>query len=202
MQETINKILPGIEKPGRYIGSEIGSIKKKGAEISVALVFPDIYEIGMSNYGLKILYSIINSLPFATASRCFLPWLDMERVMRRDRIPLFSLEQRKPISSFDIVGISVPHELSYTNILHTLELSGIPLLEKDREKPLVIGGGPGCMNPEPIADFFDAFLIGEAEEAIIEILESFLENKERKKRDSSLSFQRFLEVMSLSSTTR
>ncbi|MBI4752840.1 TIGR03960 family B12-binding radical SAM protein [Candidatus Desantisbacteria bacterium] len=181
MQDVINKILPGLEKPGRYIGSEIGSIKKKRAEISVALVFPDIYEMGMSNYGLKVLYSIINSLPFASASRCFLPWLDMERVMRRDRIPLFSLEQRKPISSFDIVGISVPHELSYTNILHTLELSGLPFFSKDRDKPIIIGGGPGCINPEPIADFFDLFLIGEAEEAIVEILESFLQNKGKKK---------------------
>ncbi|MDI6752678.1 MAG: TIGR03936 family radical SAM-associated protein [bacterium] len=181
MQDTINRILAGIEKPGRYIGSEIGSIKKKKADVKVALVFPDIYEIGMANYGLKVLYSIINSLPFASAERCFLPWLDMERIMKKDRIPLFSLEQRRPISSFDIVGISVPSELSYTNILHTLELSGISLFSKDREKPLVIGGGSGCLNPEPIAHFFDLFFIGEAEEAIIEILESFLENKGKKK---------------------
>jgi radical SAM family uncharacterized protein len=190
MQETINKILPGIERPGRYIGSEIGSIKKEKTEISVALVFPDIYEIGMSNYGLKVLYSIINSLQFATASRCFLPWFDMERVMRQGRIPLFSLEQRKPISSFDIVGISVPHELSYTNILHTLELSGIGFFSKDRDKPLIIGGGPGCINPEPIADFFDLFLIGEAEDAIVEILESFLENKGKKKEEILLELSK------------
>jgi len=190
LSAALNRILPEIEKPGRYIGSEIGSIRKKKVGVSVALVFPDIYEMGMSNYGLKVLYSIINSLPFASAERCFLPWLDMERMMRQDRIPLFSLESRKPISSFDIVGISVPHELSYTNILHTLELSNIPFFSKDRDTPLIIGGGPGCMNPEPIADFFDLFLIGEAEEAIIEIIKTFLEHKGRSKEKILLELSR------------
>jgi radical SAM superfamily enzyme YgiQ (UPF0313 family) len=139
----------------------------------VALLFPDIYDIGMSNLGLAVLYEIINARPDALAERVFLPWSDMEAAMRREGMPLFSLESRRPVADFDLVGITLPYESLYTNALQALDLAGIPLRASDRGEshPLVVGGGHAAFNPEPVADFFDAFAVGEGEELILDLLE-------------------------------
>ena len=167
------------QKPSRYLNKEINAIYKD-APVRVALVFPDIYEIGMSHLGLKILYKIINDLPFASAERVFSPWLDLEAEMRAKGIPLSSLESNRPLKDFDIVGFSLQYELSYTTVLNMLYLGGIPLRSEERNNshftnynPLVIAGGPCTVNPVPMSPFIDAFLIGDGEEAIKEILDTF-----------------------------
>ncbi len=176
-----DEILLGVEKPARYTGGEWNSVVKgdKGIGCRVALCFPDLYEVGMSHLGLKILYSILNDRGDVACERSFAPWHDMEKAMRENKIPLFSLETRRPLGKFDIVGFSLQYELSYTNILNMLDLSGIPLFSKDRDgsSPLIVGGGPCAFNPEPVADFFDCFIIGEAEEAILEVVDAVIENK-------------------------
>ncbi|MEW6416649.1 MAG: TIGR03960 family B12-binding radical SAM protein [Nitrospirota bacterium] len=167
------------QKPSRYINKEINAIYKD-APVKVALAFPDIYEIGMSHLGLKILYKIINDLPFASAERVFSPWLDLEAEMKAKRISLSSLESNRPLRDFDIVGFSLQYELSYTTVLNMLYLGGIPLRSEERNissfnrhYPLVIAGGPCTVNPLPMSPFIDAFLIGDGEEAIKEILNTF-----------------------------
>lgn len=163
------------QKPSRYINSEVNSVKKQ-AEIKFALAFPDIYDIGMSHLGSKILYKIINDLPYASAERAFHPWLDMEKEMKHKEALLCSLETKTPLKNFDIVGFSLQYELSYTSVLNMLSLSGIPLRSEQRSSgkwPLVIAGGPCTVNPKPISAFIDAFLIGDGEEAIIEILDTY-----------------------------
>ena len=176
-----DEMLLGVTKPARYTGGEWNSVVKgdKGIGCRVALCFPDLYEIGMSHLGLKILYSILNDRGDVACERSFAPWHDMEKVMRENKIPLFSLETRRPLNKFDIVGFSLQYELSYTNILNMLDLSGIPLFSKDRDNssPLIVGGGPCVFNPEPVADFFDCFIIGEAEEAVLEVVDAVMENK-------------------------
>jgi radical SAM family uncharacterized protein len=177
--ETISRILPRIlphvERPGRYTGGELNqSIKDwDSTPVRVALLFPDIYDIGMSNLGLAVLYEIINARPDALAERVFLPWSDMETAMRREGLPLFSLETRRPVGDFDLLGITLPYESLYTNALHAMDLAGIPLRASDRGEnhPLVVGGGHGAFNPEPVADFFDAFAVGEGEELILELVD-------------------------------
>ncbi len=171
--------LSHFQKPSRYINSEINSVRRDAA-IKVALAFPDIYDVGMSHLGLKILYKIINELPYASAERVFSPWLDMGESMRSKGIPLASLETRKPLKDFDIVGFSLQYELSYTTVLDMLSLGGIPLRSEDRADslatghwPLIIAGGPCTVNPAPMAPFIDAFLIGDGEDAIKEILDIF-----------------------------
>lgn len=162
------------EKPTRYINHEINSIIKEGRNlIRFALCFPDIYEIGMSHLGLKILYHILNSLPDVIAERVFCPWMDMENYMRRNDIPLTSLETKTPLREFDIVGLSLQYELSYTSMLNMLSLGKIPVRWHDRLNntcPLVIAGGPCTVNPLPLSQFIDAFLIGEGEEAVVEVV--------------------------------
>ena len=152
-----------ISKPARYIGREwnISLKKKEDVEISVALAFPDLYEIGMSHLGLKILYYILNSLPGVRAERAFAPWPDMGKMMKEKNIPLYSLENKIPLRNFDAVGISLQHELNYTNVLYLLDLAGIPLRSEERgeEFPLILGGGPCAFNPEPVSPFFDVFKI-------------------------------------------
>lgn len=163
------------QKPSRYIDNEVNSLRKE-AEIKAALAFPDIYDIGMSHLGLKILYKIINDLPYASAERAFHPWLDMEEEMRNKGILLSSLETDRPLKDFDIVGFSLQYELSYTTVLNMLYLSGIPIKSEERVKgnwPLIIAGGPCTVNPLPMSPFIDAFLIGDGEEAVIEILKTF-----------------------------
>ncbi len=162
-----------VEKPGRYVGGEYNSVVKDwhDIDIKVALAFPDIYDLGMSNLGIMNLYHQVNLQPDMLAERVFSPWLDMEDLMRRQDIPLYSLESKQPIGNFDLLGISLPYEQLYTNALNLLDLAGLPLLSRERDEryPLVIAGGHACFNPEPMADFIDAFVIGEGEEIIVEI---------------------------------
>ncbi|MCX6565671.1 MAG: TIGR03960 family B12-binding radical SAM protein [Candidatus Aminicenantes bacterium] len=173
--KAAERLFPLIEKPGRYTGGEWNSVRKDPARVrvSVALAFPDVYEIGMSYLGQKILYDLLNARPSFRAERVFAPWPDMEEALRASGSPLFSLESRTPLSAFDVVGFSLLYELNYSNILTMLDLGGITLWASDRpdEDPLVIAGGPAVFNPEPVADFFDAFVAGDGEEAFPEILD-------------------------------
>jgi radical SAM family uncharacterized protein/radical SAM-linked protein len=162
-----------ISRPSRYIGGEVHSVCKDPAEteVSIALAFPDVYEVGMSHLGLKILYNILNSRSWLAAERVFAPWVDLEDELRRRKIPLKSLESERRLSSFDIVGFSLQHELCYTTVLNMLDLSGIPLhaTARDDQAPLIIAGGPACFNPEPVAEFFDVIVVGDGEDAALEI---------------------------------
>ena len=160
-----------IEKPSRYINRELNSIHKNG-EVKVALAFPDIYDVGMSHLGLRILYEIINSLPYASADRVFAPWIDLEAEMKAKGLPLASLEKKRPVKEFDIVGFSLQYELSYTTVLNMLSLAGIPFRaeERDGRYPLVIAGGPCAVNPLPMSTFMDAFLVGDGEDAVADML--------------------------------
>lgn len=180
-QVMLDHILPLVKKPGRYIGGELHAAEKVWDETQVrfAFVFPDLYEIGMSHQGLQILYHIINSREGMLAERCFAPDIDMEQELRRHGLSLFSLESRRPLNSFDVLGITLPYELSYTNILTVLDLGGIPLRseERDENHPLVIGGGSCGLNPEPVADFFDAIVLGDGEEVILDIAEAVIRAK-------------------------
>lgn len=175
-EREIDNILPLVEKPARYLGNEAGSIIKNKFEcdITFAFCFPDIYEIGMSHLGMKILYSLINSLDYALCERVFAPALDLEELLIERGLPLFSLETKTAVSDFDIVGFTLQYELSYTNILNMLTLSNIPLLAEERDEfyPLIIAGGPCCCNPEPLTPFFDAFILGEGEEVTIELIDA------------------------------
>ncbi len=166
--------LTRFHKPSRYIGNEI-NISRKIADIKVALCFPDTYEIGMSHLGLKILYSIINNIPSASAERVFAPWVDYEAFLREKQHPLSSLEYNRPLKEFNIIGFTLQYELSYTNVLNMLDLGGIPLKSQDRKRnyPLIIAGGPCSVNPLPLAQFIDAFVIGDGEEAIEDIIEVY-----------------------------
>ena len=173
IEAKLDRYLMQVEKPGRYVGGEYNSVIKdwQQIDIKVALAFPDIYDLGMSNLGIMNLYHQVNLQPDMLAERVFSPWLDMETVLREQEIPLYSLESKRPIRDFDLLGISLPYEQLYTNALNLLDLAGIPVLSRDRDEryPLVIAGGHACFNPEPMADFIDAFVIGEGEEIIVEI---------------------------------
>jgi len=175
LKDNLEAVLEKVEKPGRYIGGEWNAIHKDpaGVEVRIALVFPDVYEIGMSYLGQKILYDILNRHRSLAAERVFAPWPDLEEGLRSNRLPLFSLESRLPLNRFDILGFSLLYELNYSNILTVLDLGGVPLLSADRGEgtPLVLAGGPAAFNPEPVSDIFDAFLIGDGEEAFVEIAE-------------------------------
>jgi radical SAM family uncharacterized protein/radical SAM-linked protein len=167
--------LPFVNKPGRYLGHEYNAIVKEWEQTALhcALIFPDLYEIGMSHQGLQILYHILNSQENILAERCYCPAIDMEELLRSRDLPLCSLENNRPLIDFDLIGITLPYELCYTNILTILDLAGIPLRAIDRaeDMPIVLGGGSCSLNPEPVADFFDAILLGDGEEAILEIAE-------------------------------
>ena len=170
-------ILLSVSRPSRYIGQEINSIKKDLSKVraKVALVFPDTYEIGMSHLGLKILYHILNRMEDVAAERAFVPWGDLEEVLTKRGEPLVSLESSLPLMEFNILGFTLPYELCYSNVLTTLALSGIPLrsAERDEQYPLVIGGGTAVFNPEPVADFFDAFFLGDGEAGVVDIIHAF-----------------------------
>ncbi len=176
-----DEILMQVEKPARYIGNEVNSVIKDKAKIAVrfAMCFPDVYEIGMSHLGIQILYSMLNDWKDVWCERVYSPWVDLDRIMREKSIPLFGLESQEPVRDMDFLGITIQYEMCYTNILQILELSQIPLLAKDRgeDMPIVIGGGPCAYNPEPIADFFDLFYIGEGETQYRPLLDWYLENK-------------------------
>jgi radical SAM family uncharacterized protein len=171
---ALETILPFVQKPARYTGGEYNSVVKQWGEIShrIALLFPEVYELGMSNLGMAILYYSANSQPDMLAERAFLPWVDMLDAMRRAGVPLYGLETRHPLHDFDVLGFSLPYEQVYTNVLAMLDLAGIPLLARDRGPaiPLILAGGSAALNPEPMHAFFDAFFLGEGEEAIVEIV--------------------------------
>ncbi len=173
MSVKIDHILEKVRRPSRYIGGEINSFNKPWSEASVrwCLAFPDVYEIGMSNTGLGIIYNVLNQEKDILADRVFAPWIDMEAVMREEGIPLWGLESRRPVKDFDVIGITLPYELTYTNIITILDLAGVPHRSKDRDEndPFVIGGGVMAFNPEPVAPFFDAILLGDGERAVLEI---------------------------------
>ena len=175
LRPRLDPILPTVEKPGRYVGIERNVVRKdlSASAVTVALAFPDTYEIGMSHTGLKILYEIVNRRPEFACERTYAPWVDLERRMREEKIPLFTVESFAPIADFDVVGFSLQSELNYSNILNMLDLSSIPVWQRDRgdADPIVLGGGPCTANPEPVADFFDAFLVGDAEEALPRFLD-------------------------------
>ncbi len=162
-----DEILMKVEKPSRYIGGEVNAVMKDKEQVAIrfAMCFPDVYEIGMSHLGIQILYDMLNQFEDVWCERVYSPWVDLDQVMRRENIPLFALESQEPIKGFDFLGITIQYEMCYTNILQVLDLSGIPLLAKERgdDNPIVIGGGPCTYNPEPICDFFDLFYIGEGE---------------------------------------
>ncbi|WP_167956599.1 TIGR03960 family B12-binding radical SAM protein [Anaerosporobacter faecicola] len=176
-----DEILLTVEKPARYIGNEVNMAVKdiKDIDIRFCMCFPDVYEIGMSHLGIQILYDMFNRREDTYCERVYSPWVDLDKIMREKNIPLFALESQDPIKEFDFLGITLQYEMCYTNILQILELSQIPLYAKDRteEDPIVIGGGPCAYNPEPLADFFDFFYIGEGETAYDEILDLYKENK-------------------------
>lgn len=170
MMKDIEKLLKRVEKPARYTGGEFNSVIKNPAEADVrfAFAFPDTYEIGMSYMGLQILYNILNMQDYVYCERVFAPAMDMEKLMREENVPLFSIETKTPIKEFDILGFTLQYEMSYTNILNMLNLAGIPMMSADRDDsyPLLVAGGPCAFNPEPLADFFDLFLIGDGEEVL------------------------------------
>lgn len=172
-------ILLNIEKPARYIGNEVNSVMKDKSKISIRFVmnFPDVYEIGMSHLGIQILYDMFNQREDVWCERVYSPWLDLHKIMKEEQIPLFALESQDPIRDFDFLGITIQYEMCYTNILQILDLSRIPIHSRDRSEadPIVIGGGPCTYNPEPLAEFFDIFYIGEGETVYDELLDAYKE---------------------------
>jgi radical SAM family uncharacterized protein/radical SAM-linked protein len=176
LRDRLDPLLPLVEKPGRYVGLERNVTRKElsQASVTLALAFPDTYEIGMSHTGLKILYEIVNRREDFACERIYAPWVDLEAKMRREGIPLFSVESFAPAADFDVLGFSLQAELNYSNILNMLDLAGLSIWQRDRgeKDPIVLGGGPCTANPEPIADFFDAFLVGDAEEALPHALDA------------------------------
>lgn len=177
----LKKILPAVQKPGRYVGGELNQVKKDWESVAahIALVFPDIYDIGLPNLGIMILYEQINQRQDALCERTYVPWLDMETAMRRAGIPLYSLESFKPLAEFDIVGFTLPYETLYTNVLNALDLANIPLHSAQRADahPIILAGGHATFNPEPMAPFFDVFVIGEGEEVIHEVIDCVQKSK-------------------------
>ncbi|MHB0976542.1 MAG: TIGR03960 family B12-binding radical SAM protein [Candidatus Aquicultorales bacterium] len=178
----IERLLPRVEKPARYINGELNSShRSSGGRLRVALAYPDTYEVGLSNLGLQILYELINTREDAVAERTYAPWVDMEAEMREAGVPLFALESDDPVADFDILGFTLQYELTYTNILNMLDLAGIPVFAAERmsDHPLVIAGGPGAFAPEPIAPFFDAVAVGDGELLFPDIIETAKKGKEK-----------------------
>ncbi|PKM66364.1 MAG: B12-binding domain-containing radical SAM protein [Firmicutes bacterium HGW-Firmicutes-2] len=177
-----DKILLQVEKPARYIGNEVNAIYKNENEVAIrfALCFPDVYDIGMSHLGLSILYNLLNQRDDLWCERVFSPWVDLDRIMEEEKLPLFALESQEPIKTFDFIGITIQYEMCYTNILRVLDLAQIPLLSKDRteDHPLVCAGGPCVYNPEPISDFIDFFYIGEGEVQLDALMDAYKFHKE------------------------
>ena len=175
LKEKIDSLLDHVQKPARYMGGEMNAALKNPDQISIryAFAFPDVYEVGMSHLGSRILYDIINKREDALCERVFMPWVDMADLMRKENVPLFTLESRSPVRSFDMLGITLQYEMSYTNILEILDLSGIPLHSEERtwDDPIVIAGGPCAFNPEPLYHFIDAFSIGDGEISTLETIE-------------------------------
>lgn len=196
--KTIEDILPLVEKPSRYLGGEINQIKKDLEQVKLrfALAFPDLYELGSSHFGIQILYRILNAHPDIAAERVFAPALDMDRHLRNSGLRLFSLESRLPLDRFDIIGFSLLYELNYTNVLTILELAGIPFYtaQRDSSFPLIIAGGPCTCNPEPVADFFDAMVVGDGEKSILRLAENWLEWKQHAANDKEALLKRWSQI--------
>ena len=192
LKDKLEQILEQIEKPARYIGGELGQVVKQAENINCrfAFCFPDLYEIGMSHLGMKILYSLINSREDAWCERVFAPAVDMEDAMRTKGVPLYTLESLEPVSSADIIGFSLQYELSYTAVLNLLDLAGLPIRSSERPglSPIVIGGGPSVCNPEPLAEFIDLFVLGEGEEVTLQLIDLHI----RAKKDD-LTKEQFLD---------
>ncbi|MEE1196595.1 MAG: TIGR03960 family B12-binding radical SAM protein, partial [Lachnospiraceae bacterium] len=176
-----DEILLTVDKPARYIGNEVNSVMKNKEEVDIryCMCFPDVYEIGMSHLGIQIIYDMLNTDDRIWCERVYSPWPDLDRIMREKQIPLFALESQDPIKSFDFLGITIQYEMCYTNILQILDLSQIPLRTKDRtwEHPIVMGGGPCVSNPEPLADFFDLFYMGEGETEMMHLMDVYRESR-------------------------
>jgi len=187
-QTVLNRLLTRVEKPARYIGGEWNSIVKEHADVRFALLFPDVYEIGMSHLGSRILYHVLNEAEGVACERAFAPWPDLEQVLREEHEPLFSLETKRSLKDFDILGFSLLYEMCYTNILQMLDLSGVALLAKDRleSDPLVVCGGPCVCNPTPIAAFMDAVLIGDGEEIVLDLVNAVRRAKAEGKSKAEL----------------
>jgi len=189
IEAKLDRILLKVERPGRYVGGELNSTVKdwNAVKTRVAFVFPDIYDIGVSNVGLKVLYDQINQREDALAERAYSPWFDMEALMRAHQIPLYALESKRPLACFDLIGFSLPYETLYTNALNILDLAGIPIRseERDDSHPIIIAGGHSTMNPEPMHAFIDAFVVGEGEEAIHDIVNS-MQKTQGKPREERL----------------
>lgn len=192
ISKDVEKLLLKVQKPGRYVGGEMNEVikDKRNVDTRFAFCFPDTYEVGMSHLGMKILYSLFNSVDYIWCERVFAPWVDMEEEMIKHNIPLYALESGDPVSEFDFIGFTLQYELSYTNMLNMLKLSGVPIKSCDRTelKNIVVAGGPCTCNPEPIADFVDLFFIGEGEEVDLEVIDLF-----RDCRKNNCSKQEFLE---------
>lgn len=177
-KEKLEGILLSVAKPGRYLGNEWNAAKKDldRVDVKFALAFPDIYDVGMSYLGFRIIYGVLNNSCDIACERVFAPWPDLEEKLRQNNIPLFSLESKTPIRDFDIIGFSLTYELNYTNVLNMLDLAGVPVRAEDRRSqgyPLIIAGGPSAFNPAPMEEFIDAFIIGEGEEVILEIADVY-----------------------------
>lgn len=181
VSKEVEKLLLKVQKPGRYVGGELNEVikDKKKVDCRFAFCFPDTYEVGMSHLGMKILYSLMNAVPYIWCERVFAPWVDMEEEMIKHNIPLYALESGDPVSDFDFIGFTLQYELSFTNMLNMLRLSGVPIKSCDRKelKNIVVAGGPCACNPEPIADFVDIFFIGEVKRLTLRLL-SFSESAE------------------------
>ena len=188
----IEPLLAKVEKPSRYIDHEWGTLSKADADYRCCMIYPDVYEVGLPNQGIAILYNILNQAEGISCERGYVPWPDMGDAMREAGIPLLSLEGAALVASFDIVGMHVPHEMAVTNFLEALDLAGIPLLAADRteDDPIIIAGGPSVYNPEPYAAFFDAILIGEGEESLLEVCQLH-----RRLRDEGVSRARIVEQL-------
>ena len=181
MNRSLERILPKVQKPARYTGGEYNAIvkNKRDVEVRYALCFPDTYEIGMSNLGVRILYGVMNALPWCWCERVFAPWVDMEEEMRSEGIALYGLESGDSIADFDLIGFSLGYEMAYTNVLNMLDLAGVPVRSEDRYElgPIVVAGGTCAFNPEPLAPFVDIFSLGEGEDVSVELLELYRKAK-------------------------
>ena len=191
MDKRLERILPRVQKPARYVGGEYNQVVKDKADVDMrfAFCFPDTYEIGMSNLGMRILYGVMNEMDGVWCERVFAPWPDMEEEMRKADIPLYALESGDAIKDFDIIGFSIGYEMAFSNVLNMLDLAGIPLHAEERSElaPIVMAGGTACFNAEPMADFIDLFSLGEGEDVTVELVELY-----RKAKKEAWSKQRFL----------
>ncbi len=194
VSKEVEKLLLKVQKPGRYVGGELNEVikDKRKVDVRFAFCFPDTYEVGMSHLGMKILYSLFNSVEYIWCERVFAPWIDMEELMRERGIPLYALESGDPVSDFDFIGFTLQYELSYTNMLNMLKMSNVPIYSRDRTelKNIVVAGGPCACNPEPIADFVDMFFIGEGEEVDLEVMELFRECRAEGKSKAEIAAEK------------